>query len=348
MQCNLSGRIKPGSTWQQLLDQGAGCLERAGITEAGQDAWYLLEAAFPVDRVHFIMDKNKPVHEEILYKGLPQYEMYLSERARRIPLQQILGSQDFMGLSFRVNPHVLIPRQDTETLVETVLKENCDRDCSILDMCTGSGCIAVSLSVLGRYKAVTAADLSREALLTAGRNAKSLFLVQRDVVKSQSRLVSESPWRLELIAWGADPAKALVRTLTLVESNLYANLEGGSGYDIIVSNPPYIPTAVIETLEPEVRDHEPRLALDGREDGLYFYRRLTKESRGYLKDGGRIYFEIGCEQAEAVCGLLEAAGYKDIRAVKDEPGLDRVVTAVYSRPGRTDRCERRRGNEKGR
>lgn len=331
MQSSLSGTIKPGITWQQLLDQGAGCLRRAGIAEAGQDAWYLLEAAFPVDRVHFIMDKGRPVHEQILDKGLPQYEAYLAARAERIPLQQILGSQEFMGLSFQVNPHVLIPRQDTEALVETVLRDNKDRDCSVLDMCTGSGCIAVSLSVLGRYKAVTAADLSREALLTAGRNAKTLFLVQKGAVKSRSHLVSENPRRLELTVWTMNQAETEVRTLTLVESSLYANLEKEPAYDVIVSNPPYIPTAVIETLEPEVRDHEPRLALDGREDGLYFYRRLAAESRGHLKDGGRIYFEIGCEQAEAVCGLLEAAGYTGITVVKDAPGLDRVVKAVYSR-----------------
>lgn len=344
----VSGITESVFTWQQLLDQGTERLQQAGIREAGQDAWYLLEASFPIDRVHFLMDRNRPVHEEILRKGRIQYEANLTARASRIPLQQILGTQVFMGLSFRVNSHVLIPRQDTETLVETVLRENQDRDCSVLDMCTGSGCIAISLSVLGKYRSVTAADVSEEALLTAGKNAKALFLIQKDVVKSRSLLVSEHPWRLELTAWTLHPAgergrlapaadggradlaaASGVRTLCLAQSSLFSNLAGEPAYDVIVSNPPYIPTSVIHTLEPEVRDHEPRLALDGREDGLYFYRRLAAESGRYLKDGGRLYVEIGCDQAEAVCGLLADGGYRNISVVKDEPGLDRVVKAVW-------------------
>lgn len=345
---DVSGITESVLTWQQLLDQGMERLQQAGIREAGQDAWYLLEASFPIDRVHFLMDRNRPVHEEILRKGRIQYEANLTARASRIPLQQILGTQVFMGLPFRINSHVLIPRQDTETLVETVLRENQDRDSSVLDMCTGSGCIAISLSVLGRYRSVTAADVSAEALLAAGKNAKALFLIQKDVVKSRSLLVSEHPWRLELTAWTLHPAgergrlapaadggtadlaaASGVRTLCLAQSSLFSNLADEPEYDVIVSNPPYIPTAVIHTLEPEVRDHEPRLALDGREDGLYFYRRLAAESGRYLKDGGRLYVEIGCDQAEAVCGLLADGGYRNISVVKDEPGLDRVVKAVW-------------------
>lgn len=353
-------REEKGPTWQQLLEEGENCLLEAGVADAQLDAWYLLEAAFSIDRVHFLMDRNRPVDGRILSKSGPLYQEYLEKRAARIPIQHILGNQEFMGLEFTVNENVLIPRQDTEKLVETVLKEHTDREISILDMCTGSGCIAVSLAVLGSYEKITAADISKEALKVAKKNARRHFLVQKGTVRSESTLLSESPWKLRMSTYvyrsdvpaaerkssvlegaGAaskarEPGIAAVpgvrkRELFLVESDLFSSLDQSDKYDIIVSNPPYIPTSVIDELEPEVKDHEPRLALDGSGDGLYFYRRLAWQSGAYLKKGGMVYFEIGYDQAAAVGQLLVTAGFCDIEIIKDEPGLDRVVRARWNR-----------------
>ena len=331
-------------TWQQLLDEGIHILEEAGIEEARLDAWYLLEKAFQMNKVHFLMDRNREIFPDILKKGGPKYQEFLEKRAKRIPLQQILEVQEFMGLSFFVNEHVLIPRQDTETLVETVLKEHKETSCSVLDMCTGSGCIALSLALLGGYERITAVDVSLNALRVARKNVSSLFQVQRGILRSESKTLSENPWRWSNTVYLApegeeqkkvglhsvkEGSKIRTRTFSLIESDLFANLDSRIQYDIIVSNPPYIPSDIVETLEPEVRDHEPRMALDGREDGLYFYRILAERCHEYLKDGGNIYFEIGYDQAEAVVMLLESAGYEEIEVVKDTPGLDRVVKAVW-------------------
>lgn len=317
-------------TWQQLLDAGVEALTQAGVAEAELDAWYLLAGAFEIDRVHFFLDRNRPVREARFQKGWLRYQEYLEMRVNRTPLQQILGCQDFMGFTFKVNEHVLIPRSDTETLVETVLREHSDQELSILDLCTGSGCIAISLALLGGYEKVTAVDLSLDALKMAKKNGSSLFLIQKGIMKSESKRLSEEPWRLAFTAHVMDSGFGVrTRQLILVESDLFSALDPSEKFDLIVSNPPYIPSAVIDELEPEVRDYEPRMALDGSEDGLHFYRRLARECGAYLKDGGSIYFEIGFDQAEAVCALLAEAGFEQIRVIQDQPGLDRVVAAVW-------------------
>ena len=226
-----------------------------------------------------------------------RYREMIKKRSRRIPLQHILGSQDFMGLTFKVNEHVLIPRQDTETLTELVLQEQKDRKKKVLDLCTGSGCIAISLGVLGGYEDVTAVDLSAEALKVARENGERLL--------------------------GRD------RTIRFLQGDLFDCVEGR--FDIITANPPYIATQVIRGLAPEVRDYEPRMALDGDEDGLSFYRRIAAQARGRLNPGGCVYLEIGHDQGRAVRDLLEAAGFENIRIVKDTPGLDRVVYAEGGR-----------------
>lgn len=356
----LSDRSAPPS-WQEVLDAGAKALKDAGIKEAELDAWYLFSDSFQVDRVHFLMDRNRAMYQGTFEKGWPRFAERIKERAERIPLQHILGNQEFMGLSFFVNPHVLIPRQDTETLVEEVLRDVTDRDAGILDMCTGSGCIALSLAVLGKYKSVTAADISPEALKVAAGNAKRLFLIQKGVLRSRSNMVSKQPFRAEfsICAGGQKPGsrgagsskgfggRAFTasgpqdlarigetleeRRLVLAESDLFSGLPDGP-FDVIVSNPPYIPSAEVDSLEPEVRDHEPRLALDGSADGLRFYRLLAARCREHLTPGGCIYFEIGCDQGEAVKGLLEENGYGRIEIRKDAPGRDRVVKAVLKEP----------------
>ena len=284
-------------TLYDLLNEGSAALQQAGDTDGENDAKLLLFEAFHLDLVHFLMDRLRPLPEdEDVQKKVQDYRGMIVKRASRIPLQQILGSQEFMGLDFFVNEHVLIPRQDTETLVELVLQEQQGTEKKLLDLCTGSGCIAISLAVKGGYESVTATDLSEEALKVAERNAKT----------HQKRLV----FRL------GDLFAALPQS------------EAGT-FDIITSNPPYIPTAVIATLEPEVRDHEPMMALDGTEDGLLYYRKIAKQAGTWLKPGGAIYLEIGYDQGKAVSGLLDEAGFDKVRVVKDLPGKDRVVCGVW-------------------
>lgn len=325
-------------TWQQLLDAGILALTQAGVADADLDAWYLLAEAFHTDRVHFFLDRRRPVFGGKLLKGLPMYREFLLKRMARVPLQQLLGVQDFMGLTFHVNEHVLIPRQDTETLVETVLKEHTETEISVLDMCTGSGCIGISLAVLGGYQSVTAVDKSPEALKVAKKNGQKLFLLRTGSVKAESVQVSKEPWYLRLTTYITSSevrdisqisCDAKKRNLFLLESDMFTGLDQSEKYDVIVSNPPYIPSAVIEDLDPEVRDHEPRIALDGAEDGLYFYRILAAESKKYLNEGGSVYYEIGYDQAEAVTALLRDHGYAGIRVLKDEPGNDRIVTGAW-------------------
>ena len=285
-------------TLYDLLTEGSAALLQAGDTDGENDAKLLLFEAFHLDLVHFLMDRLRPLSEQDakVQEQIRTYREMIEKRASRIPLQQILGSQEFMGLEFYVNEHVLIPRQDTETLVELVLQEQQGREKKLLDLCTGSGCIAISLAVKGGYESVTATDLSEEALKVAERNAKTH---QKKIIFRQGDLFF-----------------ALPRT------------EAGT-FDIITSNPPYIPTAVIATLEPEVREHEPMMALDGTGDGLKFYRRIAKEAGAWLKPGGAVYLEIGYDQGKAVSELLSEAGFDKVRVVKDLPGKDRVVCGIW-------------------
>ncbi len=281
-------------TLHQLLNEGTVRLERAGDPEAGLDARRLLLEAFGLDTVHFLMNRMQQMEKtRAVETAEAYYREMIEKRSRRIPLQHILGSQEFMGLTFRVNRHVLIPRQDTETLVETVLEREKDTEKRVLDLCTGSGCIAVSLKALGGYRDVTASDLSREALRVASANAERIL--------------------------GEDHG------ICFFQGDLFDALPSGKTWDVIVSNPPYIPTGVIAGLEPEVRDHEPFMALDGDEDGLLFYRRIMGEAGRWLKPGGSVYLEIGHDQAEAVTELMAKEGFDHVMVIKDLPGKDRVV-----------------------
>ncbi len=283
-------------TLDSLLIEGTKVLSEAGVEEASLDARYLLFEAFDTDLTHFILDRSSVISkDELALDRINQYRLMIEKRSQRIPLQQITGSREFMGLEFYVNEHVLIPRQDTETLVELILKDFKGNKPVILDMCTGSGCIAISLAKLGGFDCVTGVDISKEALSVARRNVEAL------------------------LGTGG---------ITLIESDLFKAIGPEQKFDVIVSNPPYIPTEIIKGLQPEVRDFEPMLALDGKEDGLFFYRQLVLDGRRFLNPGGSVYFEIGYDQAEAVSGLLIDAGFAEIRVVKDAAGLDRVVCAV--------------------
>ena len=275
-------------TIQELYKEGIFRLKHARIAEAELDAWYLLEYVTGISRTMYYLKQAEPAEEQ----AAERYFDCISRRAQRIPLQHITGEQEFMGLPFIVNEHVLIPRQDTEILVEEALSHLSGNE-QVLDMCTGSGCILISLMKLGKIAQAVGADISDEALKTAKKNAE----------------------------------KHQVEPL-LIKSDLFENIV--DKYDVIVSNPPYIRTAVIEELKEEVRCHDPILALDGKEDGLYFYRKLIEQSPMYLKKGGMLYFEIGHDQGQDVKCLMEKAGFENVTVKKDLAGLDRVVFGVYN------------------
>lgn len=270
-------------TLREALALGKDLLQKANIEEYETDAWLLLEGACGCTRNDLYLRGDKPLTEE--QEAL--YKEYLEKRSRRIPVQHILGVQEFMGLTFTVTPDVLCPRQDTEVLVEEALKR-IKPGSNILDMCTGSGCIILSLLHYAKECTGTAADLSEKALQIAMQNAKNLE-----------------------------------KECTFIHSDLFENIDGK--YDVIVSNPPYIATKEIDALMPEVRDMEPRMALDGHEDGLFFYREIVRESVDYLNPEGWLLFEIGYDQGEQLSEMMKSAGYCEVKVIKDLAGLDRVV-----------------------
>lgn len=279
-------------TYRECYEQGCRTLQAAGIEEATLDARLLLEAVCGTDRNDLLAHGEQPVMSQAEEK----YLNWIRQRAEHIPLQQLTGEQDFMGLTFSVNEHVLIPRQDTEILVEEVLKELHDR-MRILDMCTGSGCILLSLLHYSNDCEGLGVDLSAEALEVAGQNVLKVLTPEK-----------------------AEHAHFL-------QSDLFEKVEGK--FEIMVSNPPYIASAEVEKLMPEVRDHEPRMALDGTEDGLHFYRRIIKEAGKHLVNSGMLFFEIGYDQGQAVSELMRAQGYREVQVVQDYAGLDRVVLGTY-------------------
>ena len=279
-------------TYRECYEQGCRTLQAAGIEETALDARLLLEAVCGTDRNDLLVHGEQQVAPEAEEK----YLNWIRQRAEHIPLQQLTGEQGFMGLTFNVNEHVLIPRQDTEILVEEVLKELHD-GMRVLDMCTGSGCILLSLLHYSNDCEGLGVDLSAEALEVAGRNVLKVLTPEK-----------------------AEHAHFL-------QSDLFEKVEGK--FEIIVSNPPYIASAEVEKLMPEVRDHEPRMALDGTEDGLHFYRRIIEEAGKHLVSSGMLFFEIGYDQGQAVSELMRTEGYCDVQVVQDYAGLDRVVFGTY-------------------
>ena len=362
--------VREFKIWADVLNYGKKILKNAGIVEADLDAWYLFEQSFGISRAQYFLCARENIvgstaqkiavqeqHGDLLESGnalecaelwlkekLSAYENALKKRAARIPLQQIIGQQEFMGLSFFVNEHVLIPRQDTETLVELVLQEQKDKDISILDMCTGSGCIAVSLKKLGGYAHVEGADISEESLKVAKRNSEEILEnndVNNDAVSSRTEQIqnctnltnNQNKQDNSEERMVSEASKLSQAGVTFRHSDMFSNFPETEQFDVIVSNPPYIPSAVIEELEPEVRDHEPRGALDGTADGLYFYRILAEECAKHLTPGGHVYFEIGYDQGMAVKELLDNHGFKDTRVIQDLAGKDRVVCGAWQTAG---------------
>ena len=274
--------------YAKLYQIGKEQLQKAGITDAELDARLLLEFICHTDRNALYAHGDQEIEDEKMHDFLQLIE----KRAAHIPLQHLTGEQNYMGLDFLVNEHVLIPRQDTEILVEEIMRDLHD-GIRILDMCTGSGCILLSLLHYSNDCSGVGVDVSEDALAVARQNADRLAEKQA----------------------------------VFIQSDLFEKVEGS--FDLIVSNPPYIISQEIAGLMPEVREHEPHLALDGKDDGLHFYREIIKGAMPHLKRGGQLFFEIGYDQGEAVQALLAANGYTEIAVVKDYAGLDRVVYGTF-------------------
>ena len=286
-----------GETLNGLLKNGQKILEQSGIREAGLDAWLLLEYITGKSRAYYFAHGDEGVTEETACR----YQELIRKRAEHIPLQHLTHQAFFMGYEFYVNEDVLVPRQDTETLMEAaleLLKGN--KAPRILDMCTGSGCIITSLMLEVPEASGTGVDLSEKALEVAIRNARELGTADR------TKFVKSDLFSAEYFS-------------------KKDNAEKVTGYDMLISNPPYIPSGEIEGFMEEVRLHDPRMALDGMEDGLYFYREITRQAMDHIRPGGWLLYEIGCEQGKDVKELLEKEGFIKTEIRQDLCGLDRVV-----------------------
>lgn len=270
---------------KEWIELGERMLEKQNIPNAAGEAWYLFSDCLHVSREDYLFGMIEEVTNE---EGLNQYQSFLQKRAtEHIPLQYLLGSQEFMGYEFKVTPDVLIPRQDTETVLEEVIKTG-RKPRKILDLCTGSGCIAISLALILEPEVCVGTDISKKALKIAKENGIKLA----PMVK-------------------------------FIQSDLFENIN--DKYDLIISNPPYIATEECKKLMLEVREHEPMLALDGKEDGLYFYRKIIDQALDYLEPGGMLAFEIGYDQGQQVKEMMETKRFVSVEIKKDLAGLDRLV-----------------------
>jgi len=280
--------------YNQLVTIAKARFSKCGIETPQLDAELLLTDLLSSDRTFLILHGD----DESLLEQEEEYFERVARRESGIPLQYITGKQEFMGLQFAVNETVLIPRQDTEVLVETAIEKartlSGNGSLDILDMCTGSGAIALSLSHYLPEARITAADISEKALGTAKKNARQLGLYER---------------------------------VDFVSGDMFESVRGKK-FDLILCNPPYIRTDILSTLQTEVKDHEPMSALDGGADGLGFYRIIAKDAPGYITDGGWIMLEIGHDQGETVSKLLLDAGcFSNISVLKDLAGNNRIVIA---------------------
>lgn len=277
---------------KEILEIGKRTLESAGIFDAKVDAEALFCYMMNINKTQFFMMWSKVLED----RQCDLYFELIDKRASRVPLQHIIGVQNFMGLEFDVSEKVLIPRMDTEVLVETVIAERAKfkGKINLLDLCCGSGVIGISLDKLCKGVKVTCSDISEDAIALTNKNAKKL---------------------------GAG--------ITVKKGSLFEPFRGklrNTKFDIIVSNPPYIESAVIQTLDEEVRDHEPMLALDGGIDGLDFYRIIFEEIDKHLEKKGMLIMEIGHNQGEALIALAKkSGGFSEIEVKKDFAGLDRVI-----------------------
>lgn len=318
---------------QKIEITGKKLLVEAGVEEeeAALEVRLLLQESFSLTTAGYLLRKQEPLckagieQTEILQKLHSFYENF-EKRRRRIPLAQILGRQSFYGLDFYVNENVLIPRADTECLVDLVLEDyaelakqagktyaekrnsehvlhkdednveivGSDSSLRILDLCTGSGCIGISVAKHLPYQELLLVDLSEKALAVAKKNAE----------------------------------EHLGGNVALLQSDLLTEVQGKK-YSLLLSNPPYIVSRVIPGLEREVSEYEPKMALDGGEDGLIFYRRIAKEAKKVLLPGARLYLEIGYDQGESVKDIFQKEGYEEVEVFPDLSGNPRVVRGIF-------------------
>jgi len=275
-------------TLKNVIKSGEDILRKSDIDNSAYDSFALISDILNIDRSYYFLHEQDEVLEDVYIA----YMKRIKRRANHIPLQHIIGYTEFWKYRFFVNEYVLVPRQDTETLVEEALKK-IDQNATVLDMCTGSGCILISLALETNFQEGIGVDISKEALAVASRNKESLK----------------------------------TKNVEFLESDLFEKLQGifNHRFDVIVSNPPYIKTSVIEELDEEVRVHDPIMALDGHENGLYFYEAITAQSVDFMKAGGWLIYEIGYDQAEDVKQIMIRCGFGNIEIVKDLTGHDRVL-----------------------
>ena len=329
---------------QKIETTGKKLLVEAGVEEeeAALEVRLLLQESFSLNTADYLLRKQEPLckadREKLEAAGIEQTEILgklhsffenFEKRRRRIPLAQILGRQSFYGLDFFVNEDVLIPRADTECLVDLVLEDYADlakqagktyaekrnsehvsnkhedtveneansSSLNILDLCTGSGCIGISVAKHLPYQELLLVDLSEKAVAVAKKNAE----------------------------------KHLGENVTLLQSDLLTGVQGKK-FSLLLSNPPYIVSRVIPGLEREVSEYEPKMALDGGEDGLVFYRRIAKEAKAVLLPGARLYLEIGYDQGESVKDIFQKEGYVAVEVFPDLSGNPRVLRGIF--PGK--------------
>ena len=270
---------------REALNKGSNILKESDIEYFKEDALELLSVILNTDKINIILNGEESLEEE----KEQQYFNFIKRRSEKEPLKYITGYADFFGLVLKVKNGVLIPRVDTETLVEEVISIEREKK-NILDMCCGSGAIGIALA----------------------KNIKDVTVTLADISEIAEEVTKENICRLEV-----DNAK-------FIHSNLFENIDSNK-FDVIVRNPPYIRTDVIDTLMEDVKDYEPHLALDGGKDGLYFYNKITKEAITHLSEGGYLCYEIGYDQGNEVRELMENQGFKNVRVIKDLAGNDRVA-----------------------
>lgn len=269
-------------------------LKTAGVDNFYNEAVALVIHITGMSKLDLLTNRKAVIND----KYIDEINNAVRRRAGGEPLQYITGTQEFMSLEFYVDKNVLIPRQDTETLVETVIDEfkAHSTDIEILDVCTGSGAIAVSLAHYLKNARVTAVDISGTALNVAEKN----------------------------VSLNKTDGRVFLKKCDVLAENI------GGRYDVIVSNPPYICSGVIDTLDTTVKDYEPRIALDGGADGLVFYRKITHDAVKMLKQNGMLIFEIGYDQGSQVSKIMELEGFKNVDVIKDYSGNDRCVKGRLS------------------
>lgn len=295
---------------RNILDDAKALLKKHNIDDYDFDATEILLSILDMDMTEFLCEEDIELEDKYetnaISRLISNYDELIEARAEHFPLQYILGETYFCGYKFEIDRNVLIPRQDTEVLVEKVISDNPDKNKFVLDLCTGSGCIAIALANLGNYKLIVGTDISDDAISIAAKNAENLV--------NSNEIDDEMNQKIYFLQ------SDLFSNFNKIKDNL-----GIESFDIITANPPYIRSADLSKLQDEVRKYEPRLALDGDKDGLKYYREIAKDACKYLSDNGKIYLEIGYDQARDVKSIFEKAGYTHIETIKDLGDNDRVI-----------------------